>query len=87
VLAQIRHKQTGSGVSKTPARLTLAAKGNCFVLSVGNLDTLPKNVFQMNFSPEGTRERVGTPNRRKRESQVELVTNAVRRNTHRQENL
>jgi len=30
VLAPTRRMQTGSSVSKTPARITLAAKGNCF---------------------------------------------------------
>jgi len=35
-----------------PARQTLAAKGNCFVLSVGNQDILPKNAFQIDFPPK-----------------------------------
>jgi len=34
-----------------PVRQTLAMKGNCFVLSVGNQDILPKNAFQINFPP------------------------------------
>jgi len=29
--------------------------GNCFVLSVGNQDILPKNVFQINFPPHKER--------------------------------
>ena len=65
--------QTGGSVIKINARLILAAKGNCFVLSLENQDTLPKIAFQINFPPEITRERLGIPNRRKRESQVALV--------------
>jgi hypothetical protein len=65
--------QTGGSISKITARLTLAAKGNCFVLSVENQDTLPKNAFQINSPPERTRERMGIPNRRKRGSPVALV--------------
>jgi len=49
VLASARRMQAGSSVSKTPARVTLAAKDNCFVLSVGNQDTLPENAFRINF--------------------------------------
>jgi len=47
-----------------PARLTLAAKGNCSVLSVGNLDTLLENTFQINFPLKGTRERICSSNQR-----------------------
>jgi len=63
MLAQTRRLQPGSSVSKTPAQLTLSAKGNCFVLCA----------FQINFLPERTRERIGTPNCRKRESQATLM--------------
>jgi hypothetical protein len=45
VLAQTRRMQAESTVSKTLARLTIAAKGNYFVLSVGNQDTFPKIAF------------------------------------------
>ena len=62
VLAPTRRMQTGSSVSKTPARLTLAAKENCFVLSVGNQDTLPENAFRINFLTERMRGRMGIPN-------------------------
>ena len=55
-----------------PARLTLVEKGNCFVLNVGNQDTLPKSAFQIKFPPERTRG-IGTQNRRKRESQADLM--------------
>ena len=44
-LAQTRRMQARSNVSKIHARLTLAAKGNCFVLSVGNRDTFPRTAF------------------------------------------
>ena len=71
VLAQTRRMQAGSSVSKIPARL--AAKGNCFVSSVGNQDILLKIVFQINLPLKGTRERISTQNRRKRESQAALT--------------
>jgi hypothetical protein len=65
--------QAGSSVSKTPARLTLAAKENCFVLSVGNQDTV-KECFSDKFSTRRDGgERMGTPNRRKRVSQAALM--------------
>jgi hypothetical protein len=60
-------------VSKTPARLILAAKENCFVLSVRNGDILPENAFQINFLPERTKKKVGIPNHKKRESQAGLM--------------
>jgi hypothetical protein len=87
VLAETRRMQAGSSVSKTPAQLTLATKENCFVLSVGKQDTLPKNVYLINFPPEGTRERMGTPNHRKRGKSSRTYAEAARRNNHRQENL
>jgi hypothetical protein len=62
VLAQIRCMQAGSSVSRTHARLTLAVKGNCSALSVGNQDTLPKNAFKINLPQERRTERIGTPN-------------------------
>jgi hypothetical protein len=73
VLAPTRRLKAGSSVSKTPARIILAAKENCFVLSMGNQDTLPENAFQINFILERTRERMGIPNHKKRESQAALV--------------
>jgi len=73
LLEPTRRMQTGSSVSKTPALLTLAAKGNCFVLSVGNQDTLPENAFRINFITERTRGRMGIPNHKKRESQAALM--------------
>ena len=73
VFAPTRCMLTESSVSETIARLTLAAKENCFVLSVGNHDTLPENVLQINFPPERTRERMGIPNHKKRESQAALM--------------
>jgi len=73
VLAPTRRMQAGSSVSKTPARLTLAAKENWFVLSVGNQDTLPENAFRINFLTERTRGRMGIPNHKKRESHAALL--------------
>ena len=73
VLAPTPRMQAGSSVSKTTARLALAANENCFVLSVGNQDTLPENAFQINFLPERTREIIGIPNHKKRESQAALT--------------
>jgi hypothetical protein len=65
--------QAGNSVSKTPDLLILVTKENCFVLSVGNQHTLPENAFQINFLPERTRERIGIPNHKKRESQAALM--------------
>jgi hypothetical protein len=73
VLAPTRRVQAGSFVSKMPARQTLAAKGNCFVLSTGNQDILPRIAFRIKLSPERRKERISTLNRRKLESQAALI--------------
>jgi len=86
VLAPTRRMQAGSSISKTPAQLTLAAKGNCFVLRVGNQDTA-RECISNKFS---TRKNEG--NNRYSKSQETgksscTYTEADRRNTHHQENL
>jgi hypothetical protein len=40
---------------------------------VGNQATLPENAFQINFPPKRTREKMGIPNHKKRESQAALM--------------
>jgi hypothetical protein len=77
VLAPTLRMQAGSIDSKMPARQTLAAKGNCFVLSVGNEDILPKIAFRINFSPKRTKERISTLNRRKLESQAAIMMKLI----------
>jgi len=73
VLLRTRRMYAGSSVCKMPDKQTLAARGNCFALSVGNQDILPENAFQINLPPDRTRERISTPNHRKRESQAALM--------------
>jgi len=70
-----------------PARQTLAAKGNYFVLSVGNQDILPKNAFQINFPPrknEGKNQYTKSQETGKSSS---TYAEAALRKNYRQENL
>jgi hypothetical protein len=50
--------QAESSISKITARLTQAAKRNCFVLSMGNQDNLPKNASQIFPQKERGKESV-----------------------------
>ena len=54
-----------------PTNTSCEAKLLCF--ECGKPGHFSKTDFQINFSPERTKERIGTPNRRKRESQAVLM--------------
>ena len=70
VLAPTRRMQAGSNVSKTPARLTLAAKENCFVLSVGNQDTLPEVSTDTPHAGRKQRQQNASPTNTSREGKL-----------------
>jgi hypothetical protein len=85
-LARTRRMQAGSSVSDILARLTLAAKESCFVLSVGNQDTA-KDCFLNKFPPRKNEGNNQYPKSQGTGKSSSTYAEAARRNTHRQENL
>jgi hypothetical protein len=86
VLAPTHRMQAENSISKTPARLTLAAKGNCFALSVANQDTA-RECFSNKFSARKIEGKNGYSKSQETGKLSSTYAEVACQNNHCQENL